>query len=124
MKRKKAKSRSGDIAVLAKQSIFEDNSVLKGCSENIIWFNVKNLLFRELVLFGAVYIPPESSSYSSINLFNDLEEYIIIFPANYVYKIVSEYDQEIPKSQTADKPMAPRGRATQQSRDNRKTYKA
>ena len=27
-------------------------------------------------------------------------------------KIVSEYDQEIPQSQTAEKPMAPRGRAT------------
>ena len=27
-------------------------------------------------------------------------------------KIVSEYDQDIPQSQTADKPMAPRGRAT------------
>ena len=26
-------------------------------------------------------------------------------------KIVSEYDQEIPQSQTADNPMAPRGRA-------------
>ena len=26
----------------------------------------------------------------------------------------SEYDQEIPQSQTADKPMAPRGRATKQ----------
>ena len=28
-------------------------------------------------------------------------------------KIVSEHDQEIPQSQTADKPMAPRGRAAQ-----------
>ena len=36
-------------------------------------------------------------------------------------KIVSEYDQEIPQSQTADKPMATRGRATQPSRDTRKT---
>ena len=36
-------------------------------------------------------------------------------------KIVSEYDQEIPQSQTVDKPMALRGRATQQSRDTRKT---
>ena len=36
----------------------------------------------------------------------------------------SEYDQEIPQSQTADIPMAPRGRATQQSRDIRKTNKA
>ena len=33
----------------------------------------------------------------------------------------SEYDQKIPQSQTADKPMAPRGRATQPSRDTRKT---
>ena len=36
-------------------------------------------------------------------------------------KIVIEYDQEIPQSQTADKPMAPRGRATQQSLDTRRT---
>ena len=30
-------------------------------------------------------------------------------------QIVSEYGKEIPQSQTADKPMAPRERATQQS---------
>ena len=36
-------------------------------------------------------------------------------------KIVSEYDQEIPQSQTADNPMAPRGRAAQPPRDTRKT---
>ena len=36
-------------------------------------------------------------------------------------KLVHEYDQKIPQSQTADKPMAPRGRATQQSREIRKT---
>ena len=36
-------------------------------------------------------------------------------------KIVSEYDQEIPQSQTADNPMVPRGRAHQSSRDTRKT---
>ena len=37
-----------------------------------------------------------------------------------IKKIVSEYDQEIPQSQTADYPVAPRGRA-QPSRDTRKT---
>ena len=36
-------------------------------------------------------------------------------------KIVSEYDQEIPQSQTADNPMAPRGRAAKPSRDTRET---
>ena len=36
-------------------------------------------------------------------------------------KTVSEYDQEIPESQTADKPMTPQGRATQLSLDISKT---
>ena len=36
-------------------------------------------------------------------------------------EIVSEYDQEIPQSQTADNPVASRGRAAQPSRDIRKT---
>ena len=34
-----------------------------------------------------------------------------------IKKIVSEYDQEIPQSQTADNPVAPRGRAAQPSQD-------
>ena len=36
----------------------------------------------------------------------------------------SEYDREMPQSQTEDKPVAPRGRATHQSRGLRKTNKA
>ena len=36
-------------------------------------------------------------------------------------KIVREYNQEIPQSQTANNPVAPRGRAVQPSRDTRKT---
>ena len=39
-------------------------------------------------------------------------------------KIESEYDQEIPQSQTADNHMVPRERAAQPSRDTRKTNKA
>ena len=39
----------------------------------------------------------------------------------FLTKIVSEYDQEIPQSQTADNPVASRGRAAQPSRDTRKT---
>ena len=35
------------------------------------------------------------------------------FTINLVPIKISEYDQEIPQSQTADNPMAPRGRATQ-----------
>ena len=39
-------------------------------------------------------------------------------------KIVSEYDQEIPQSQTADNPVAPQGRATKPSRDTREINSA
>ena len=43
--------------------------------------------------------------------------------ASGLWKIVSEYDQEIQQSQTADKPMASWGRAKQHPRDARKTNK-
>ena len=36
-------------------------------------------------------------------------------------KIVCDYDKEISQLQTADKPVTPRGRATQHSRDTTKT---
>ena len=36
-------------------------------------------------------------------------------------KIVSEYNQEIPQSQTTDNPMARRGKGAQPSQDTRKT---
>ena len=39
----------------------------------------------------------------------------------YQFKIVIAYDQEISQLHTADKPMAPRGKAKQQSQDTTKT---
>ena len=39
-------------------------------------------------------------------------------------KVVSEYDQEIQQSQTADNTVAPRGRAAQPSQDTKKTIQA
>ena len=47
--------------------------------------------------------------------------FIAIIQIFFDLKIVSEYDQEIPQSQTADNPVAPRGRTAQPSRDTRKT---
>ena len=45
----------------------------------------------------------------------------LIVKYNIGLKIVSEYDQEIPHSPTADNSISPQGRATQPSRDTRKT---
>ena len=59
-------------------------------------------------------------SHEPISNFRDVGGVLHIF-SNVNTKIVSEYDQEIPQSQTADNPMAPRGRAAQPSRDTRKT---
>ena len=55
-----------------------------------------------------------------LNIDNPYFEQMVgqIYPTE---KIVSEYDQEKPQSQTADNPMAPRGRAAQPSQDTRKT---
>ena len=41
--------------------------------------------------------------------------YMFSFLLDLKLKIVSEYDQELPPSQTVDKPMALQGRATQHS---------
>ena len=53
---------------------------------------------------------------SIFHRFNLCDEQLLKLP-----KIVSEYDQEIPQSQTADNLVAPRGRAAQPSRDTSKT---
>ena len=46
---------------------------------------------------------------------------IMLFCTYQTRKILSGYDQEIPQSQTTDNPMAPDEKATQHSRDTRKT---
>ena len=70
---------------------------------NVLW------LFLTVPWVGLQYV---------IVIFPDNTHFLIIF---FDLKIVSEYDQEIPQSQTADNPVAPRGRAAQPSRDTRKT---
>ena len=45
---------------------------------------------------------------------------LLLVPSCYNKKN-SKYDQEISQSRTSDKPLAPQGRATQQSGDTRKT---
>ena len=46
---------------------------------------------------------------------------LISYTGSNTIKIVCEYDQEVPQSQTADNLMAPRRRAAHPSRDTRKT---
>lgn len=67
--------------------MYDHVKVLKGSSDNVIWFSVDNSLFHDLLLFGAVYIPPESSSYSSMSIFDDIENDIINLNSDNKYRI-------------------------------------
>ena len=88
LNRKNAKSRSGGIAVLIKDAVFEHVKVLQGSSENVLLFTVNNSLFHELVLFGTVYIPPENSSYSSSSIFDSIENDLVTLNPENDHKFV------------------------------------
>ena len=68
-----------------------NNSVVYGQKhkEWVLVFLERNILIPKLSRFGEIFC--------------------------FATKVVSEYDQEIPQSQTADNPLAPRGRAAQPS---------
>ena len=86
LNRKGAKGRSGRIFVFVKNYIFENVEVLKSSSEIALWFIVKNIVFYP-ILFGAIYIPPESSKYSDIDFFDVIQEDILKYNAGKDYKI-------------------------------------
>ena len=49
----------------------------------MLWLTVNNSLFHKLVLFGTIYFPLESSSYSNISIFESIENYIVsLYPEN------------------------------------------
>ncbi|CAC5414121.1 unnamed protein product [Mytilus coruscus] len=54
--------------------------------ENVLWF-VVNQLFDVPVLFGTVYIPPVNSIYSSIDIFDVIEDDLITFITEKDYKV-------------------------------------
>ena len=73
------------------------------------------------VPYNRTSISQKSCIPSSIRLWNSLADdlkdssSLLTFKKHIISKIVSEYDQEIPQSQTADNPLAPRGGAAQMS---------
>ena len=87
-----------------------------------MWINlsVQTLNFHDFSLISNIFITIHEYANLiiciSVHWMKVLCLYIQLVP-----KIVSKYDQEIPQSQTADNPVAPRGRAAQPSRDTRKT---
>ena len=71
--------RSGGIIVLYKDFVDSCVRELETESKYVKWFkvNMKSGINQEEVLFGAVYIPPESSVYSSINSYDEVENELL-----------------------------------------------
>ena len=86
----------------------------------LINLHVHPLNFHDFSLISYIFV----NIHKYANLIICISEHwmkVICLNIQLVPKIVNEYDQEIPQSQTADNPVAPRGRAVQPSRDTRKT---
>ena len=91
--------------------------------------NMYSYLNSSLKLILYVVSPVNSRIATNYHYTNSPSSFLLFYFINFYFfyphfvslKIVSEYDQEIPQSQTADNPVAPRGRAAQPSRDTRKT---
>ena len=88
MNRDRARIRSGGIAVLVKDEVFDKVAVLKSSGENFYWFTLLNCFSVDL-LFCSVYIPPEGSTYGAIDIFDSLESDLIeMNPQNEYQKYV------------------------------------
>ena len=80
--RQNCKSKSGGICVLVRDCFCKyvkviDPVYFSSHSDFVMWFTVDEKLLFEKTLFGVIYIPPENSSYSSIDMFNDIENVIV-----------------------------------------------
>jgi len=98
--RKGAKRASGGIAILIKKNISKhvhtieiDNNLEHIVNDDfVIWVKVVDM-FEYNIIMGITYIPPENSNYSSIELFDDLENQMLSFDVpNAVFCIVGDFN--------------------------------
>ena len=71
--RKGARRSSGGIAVLVKKHLSKLITLLNNEDDFTLWFKMENIIGGKSSLFCIAYIPPDNSSYSSIDLFDVIE---------------------------------------------------
>ena len=69
---KNCKCKSGGIGYLVRDFLYDKIQILDTKNDNCMWFKIANT-FEKNIIFGITCIPPEGSSYSSIEIFDDLE---------------------------------------------------
>ena len=85
MTRSNVRYRSGGIAILVKDHLFDYIKITKNDGDHLYWFTIEDQ-FPFKILFCVVYIAPEGSNYSNIECFDSLENDIVNFSSN-GYKI-------------------------------------
>ena len=81
--RQKFKHKSGGVAIYVKKDISKHMKVVENSHDNTLFIVCNEAIIGFKFLLCAVYIPPESSKYSSIDLFDQLEEELLEFSAPY-----------------------------------------
>ena len=74
---KKFKSRSGGVALLVSNNIVQHVKIIQSDCESVLWFHISENLLGYTLFGGVIYIPPEGSKYSDIELFDQIENELI-----------------------------------------------
>lgn len=71
-----------ELQSYTKKEIERFLQIHKSNSEFVYWLSVSKVIFdnESYILFGAVYIPPYCSKYSSIEVFSEIENELMCFP--------------------------------------------
>jgi exonuclease III len=72
--RKNVRRNSGGVAVIIRNDLCKHVKIIETDSEFTLWFKISSKVAGYELLCCNVYIPPENSSYSDINMFNTIEE--------------------------------------------------
>ena len=90
--RNNAKVRSGGLAILVREHLYDSIKILKSEGDHFYWFTLINH-FPQDIAFCCVYVAPEGSNYSNIDYFESLEADILYFAShNYKFCLLGDFN--------------------------------
>ncbi|CAG2205169.1 unnamed protein product [Mytilus edulis] len=82
-RRKISRVKSGGIVIGYRENLNNSIEVIETNSKFVLWCKISKFLNNEDILFGVVYIPPEYTSYSSPDAFNEIENEYLEFSTTF-----------------------------------------
>lgn len=90
--------KSGGIVVYIKESLSKFCSIINNESDNILWIRIEGKTFsiKKHILMGTVYIPPSNSRFSSVEIFDDIENEIFnLFKENDCICLLGDFNSRV-----------------------------